>query len=298
MRGRREVLKGAEDMRHVPVLPGAINLKRTTTKGKIHYLFPGLIILLCFGFLFALPAPALAQLEFKIGTEAYSVTYKEPGIMKESGVMKGVAGSCKYSHKSKTIEVEGRFASGTVDYSSNNTGSIDNKDNYTTEWRILGGQSFRLTKNSTLTPYIGWGFRKLHDEGTGRISTTGHFNYDRTAVWQYSPIGIKVNSGLNGKWSIETTIEYDFFWRGKQKSQLGDADPAHKNITNVQEKGHGARISLSITRKFQNFSLEIKPFIRSWFIEDSNPADSGAGGQMVEPGNRTFEIGTAVSVGF
>lgn len=262
-----------------------------TPKGRV-------ALFLCLGLLFALPTPALAQLEFKIGPEVYYFKYKEPGTMKETGVMKGITGSCKYSHKNKTIEVEGRFASGTVDYSSDNTGSTNNKDNYTTEWRILGGQIFRLTENSTITPYIGWGFRNLHDKGTGRITTTGHFNHDRTSTYQYSPIGIKANSELRKGWFVETTIEYDFFWRGKQKTQYGDADPAYKNTTNIQERGHGARASISITKKFQNFSLGIKPFIRGWFIEDSSPADSGAGGQLVEPGNRTYEIGTAVSVGF
>lgn len=251
-----------------------------------------------FLFLFVLPVSASAQLEFEIGPEVYYFKYEEPGMMKESGIMSGVAGSLKHKHKNRMIALEGRFAAGTVDYSSKDTGNISNVDDYTTEWRILGGQSFRLTEDSIITPYIGWGFRKIQDNLAGRRSTTGHFGYKRESSYQYSPLGIKVDSELGEGWFLGTTIEYDFFWRGKQKSQRGEINSRYKNITNIQEEGHGARVSINLTRKFQDFSLGIKAFIRSWFVENSNLADSGAGGWQKEPGNITFEIGTAVSIGF
>lgn len=254
-------------------------------------------LFVCLGFLFALPVSASAQLEIKAGPEVYYFNYEEPGIMKESGIMYGAAGSLKYEHKNKMLQLEGRYASGAVDYKSENSGSINNVDNYVTEWRILGGQSFSLTESSTVTPYVGWGFRELHIEGTGRTSTTGHFYYDRISNYQYSPIGIRTNSELKNGWSIGTTIEYDFFWRGKQKSQWGDANSRYKNIENIQEEGHGARISINLRRKFQGFSLGIEPFIRSWFIEKSNLAYNGQS-YLKEPSNLTLEIGAAVTLGF
>ena len=71
--------------------------------------------------------------KWEVGTEVSSITYKDPGVMEEKGVMSGINASYTYrgwlppapnDGKRTMLRLEGRFTRGEVDYK--NSGTIDN----------------------------------------------------------------------------------------------------------------------------------------------------------------------------
>jgi hypothetical protein len=229
--------------------------------------------------------------------------------MKEKGMMYGFLGT--YTYRGWAIpapetldkwmfKVEGRFSFGEVDYK--NSGTIDNIDDYMLEFRGLGGYDFSLLKTSTITPYIGIGYRYLNDDMSGKISSTGAYGYERESNYFYSPIGIEIITPLENGWFVGGILEYDIFWWGKQKSHLSDVDPGYNDPENDQERGYGLRGSIKLQKKGEKLDFVIEPFIRYWNIKRSKYADLTYYGVLTgyayEPKNRSTEFGVKLAVRF
>src|SRR3989338_11513413 len=232
-----------------------------------------LAITLCFVFMGM--GSVLAQVELPkhsvdLGTEISYIKYKEPGVMEEKGMMYGIVSSYTY-HNKLMLKANGRFSYGQVDYK--NSGTLNNIDDYTLEFRGLGGYDFSVFTASTLTPYIGIGYRYLNDDMTGTAST-GARGYERESNYLYSPIGVEIITPhgsilLKNDWSIGATAEYDIFWWGLQKSHLSDTGLALNDIENDQDKGYGIRGSIKFQKKGEKLAFVIEPFIRYWNIKKS-----------------------------
>jgi hypothetical protein len=101
-----------------------------------------------------------------LGTELSYIQYKEPGIMKEKGVMYGLIGSYTYHHY-VMLKADGKIAYGKVDYdgqlSDGTPYTINNIDDYMLELRGTAGFDIPIM-SSTLTPYLGIGYRYLNDD--------------------------------------------------------------------------------------------------------------------------------------
>jgi hypothetical protein len=234
---------------------------------------------------------------FELRPEISYITYKEPGMMREKGMMYGLAGSYTYRQR-LMLKVEGRGSLGKVDYS--NSGEINNITDYMLEFRGLGGWDFPILKSSTLTPYIGIGYRYLNDDMSGRTSTIGVAGYERESNYIYSPIGLEVIANLENKWSIVETGEYDLFWWGKQKSHSCDAYPG-VGISNRQKKGYGFRGSITLQKKGKIVDVEVGPFIRFWNIKKSESDFVTYGGivyPFFEPKNMSTEVGVMLGMKF
>ncbi|PKN67798.1 MAG: hypothetical protein CVU43_22325 [Chloroflexi bacterium HGW-Chloroflexi-5] len=234
-----------------------------------------------------------------IGPEISAIEYKEPDVMKEKGMMSGIAAAYTYSDK-VMLKADAKLSYGQVDYS--NSGTIDNIDDYMMEIRGVGGYNFKLTETMMITPFFGFGFRYLRDELNGRISSTGAKGYLRETNYVYSPIGVTVLNNFNNSWVLGLTVEFDFFWRGRQKSRLSDVDPAYSNLENNQDGGYGLRGSLLIKKIVGRMSYSLEPFIKYWNIDKSdiqNITYNGAlWGSGWEPQNNSTEVGLKFSVGF
>ncbi len=224
----------------------------------------------------------------EIVTEVSAITYKEPGLMEESGAMVGIGGSYTY-RKGIMLQAEGVFKYGQVDYDgSTQSGTpvtANGIDNYLFEVRVTGGYDF-LVSTTTITPYIGLGHRYLSDN-----ADTIPNGYQRESNYLYSPIGITTKTALENGWFWGVTVEYDVFWSGVQKSYLSDVDSRIDDVENDQHKGYGFRASIV----FQNSTFLIEPFFRYWKIEDSDAAFITALGTPIaigiEPDNNSTEIG-------
>jgi len=233
---------------------------------------------------------------WEVGTEISHITYKEPGVMKQKGVMSGILGSYTY-YDNFMLKTEGRFSFGQVDYSSSSSGSMNDIDDYILEFRGLGGYEFPAFKASTVIPYSGIGYRYLNDDMHGRYTTTGHFGYERELNYIYSPIGVEIITALENDWTIGAVLEYDYFWEGKQKSHMG-WQPGYYDIENEQDEGYGCRGSLKFQKESESIDYVIETFVRYWNIKDSKTTTDPAGTSWIEPKNTSTEYGIKFTARF
>lgn len=233
------------------------------------------------------------------GVETYYFKYKEPSVMREQGVFSGVTGAYTY-HNGIMLKAEGRGAIGQVDYK--NSGTLDNIDDFTLEFRGLGGYDLDVFTATVVTPYIGLGYRYLNDDSKGKITSTGAAGYERESNYLYTPIGIETLTELNNRWFFGVNLEYDYFWKGVQKSHLSDVDRGFNDLENDQNKGYGVRGSIKLVMKGERLDFVIEPFVRYWNIDKSEEQNLSFSGVLVgfgyEPKNHTIESGLKLGVGF
>ncbi|MBI4597114.1 MAG: porin family protein [Candidatus Omnitrophica bacterium] len=249
--------------------------------------------------------PAMAQQpdvhSFDLGPEVYYFNYEEPGVMEEDGVFYGVTADYHY-HNTLMLGLEGRFAYGSVDYTSPGSGSIDDIDDFVIETRGTAGWDWTLNDRVLLTPFGGFGYRYLNDDTSGRTSTTGAAGYERESNYYYSPFGLAMRwTGQRG-WSVSVSGEYDLFWSGKQISHLSDAVSTLNDLENTQEGGYGTRTSLAVEKTGQRIDWVFEAFWRYWDIEESNAAPLTLSGTVIgvgfEPANDTYELGGRITARF
>jgi len=263
-------------------------------------------IFLAFCFVFLLFNSVLASsdtvdnnLELTAGIS--HITYEEPDVMEEKGLMYGIIGA--FTHNDNfMLRGETRFSWGEVDYSSSSTGTLDNIDDYILEFRGLLGRNFSSSDKTTIVPYIGFGYRYLNDDSSGRLTSTGHAGYERESNYYYSPIGVELITELENGWSWGAMLEYDIFWKGVQKSHLSDANLGFSDLENDQNSGYGLRGSLKFIKKDKTMDFLIEPFITYWNIAKSKEQAVSYTGIIVgtgyEPKNNSIEIGVKSGVKF
>jgi len=232
-----------------------------------------------------------ARHTWEIGPEISYIQYEEPGMMKDKGMMYGIAASYAY-HNRFMFKAEGKFAYGQVDYDGatwdGTPVTLKSIPDYMLEIRGLLGYDY-FVKAYTITPYLGIGYRWLNDNSQQQ-SPAG---YKRITNYLYIPIGLELVADLSKGWFLGATGEYDLFLRGKQISYLGDVDPSYNNVENDQKKGYGVRGSISIAKKSEKIGFAIEPYIRYWNISDSDINMYG-----LEPKNISTEIGCKLAVTF
>ena len=270
-----------------------------------------LLLTICF-MLVGVIAFAEPAHELKLGTEISNRKYEEPGVMEQEGIMYGLLGSYTYRN-SVVLRAEGLYSFGEVDYK--NSGTLNDIDDYVLEFRGLAGYDHPLSETSTLTPYIGIGYRYLNDAMGGKVTSTNAVGYDRESQYIYSPIGVEIAAPLKNNWSIMTILEYDIFWWGQQKSHLSDARLfsgvwgwyTYNDVENDQDGGYGIRGSVEFQKKGEKLDFVIEPFIRYWNIKKSDDQTQTVLSEnalwlitstFTEPKNETTEIGIKFAVKF
>ena len=240
-----------------------------------------------------------ARHTWEIGPEISHIEYKEPGVMSQTGTMYGIDAAYTY-HNGVMIKVAGRYSYGKVDYQ--NSGTLNNIDDIIFEIRGLAGYDFRALSTVTITPFIGLGYRYLKDDMAGRITSTGAKGYLRESNYYYSPIGIEAVNVFDKGWSAGVILEYDYFWKGMQKSYLSNAVAGYNDIENDQKSGYGCRGSIIIKKQSDRVFYVIEPFIRYWNIDKSEIQNLTKYGTVIgtawEPKNESTEIGVKLVIGF
>lgn len=227
-----------------------------------------------------------------IGWETSAITYEEPNVMKQDGVMNGISASFT-NHQETLARVDARYSWGTVDYTSNGTGEQSGVDDYLWEMRFLIGKDIYRGGDNFITPYFGFGYRYLNDNSQGRLTTTGHSGYEREANYYYSPIGIWGGKRVCGSWLVSAMFEYDLFWRGVQRSNLSGAISGLDDVENEQNDGYGCRASVRIMKDNTRYVLFVEPFVCYWDIDRSEIALG-----FVEPENTSLEYGLKIGAYF
>lgn len=252
----------------------------------------------------------------EIGAESFYFRYKEPGVMKDVGTMRGIysryafrpsPGDPLYTNILNLYEIEGRYSFGGVDYEASNGAALDDIDDWSAELRGILGKEY-VDGPFTIIIYSGIGYRYLNDDTSGRISTVGnagYYGYQRESNYYYLPAGFEFSNRINDTWSFALLGEYDFFVYGLQKSHLSDGNQfistKNDDIENPQHHGYGLRGALKITRESNIANFILEPFIRYWNIEDSDIVSAfvdGTAGNFVEPENNTIEAGLKIGLQF
>ena len=239
----------------------------------------------------------------ELGAEISHIKYEEPGIMESKGIMYGISAS--YVNRGDlTFKVEGRVAGGEVDYEG--SGKINDVDDFIFEFRFMGGKDYPLSGGGSITPYIGFGYRYLNDDMSGRTSSVGNITYvgyERESTYYYIPIGMEILSQQRSNWTIGAMLEYDYFWDGEQKSHLSDTGLGYNDVENDQDDGYVLRGSVKFLKESGAGRLiKIEPFVRYWKIKRSDLVIVTKYGTPVEigyePKNKSTEIGINLSLTF
>ncbi|MBU4304782.1 MAG: hypothetical protein KJ893_04050 [Candidatus Omnitrophica bacterium] len=246
-------------------------------------------------------AQALEENGIQFAAEISHIAYKEPGVMKEDGMMSGWNISYAYHHN-LVLAAEGRFSFGRVDYTSNGTGDMEDIDDYLMELRALGGYDVSETEGVVLIIYSGFGYRFLQDDSQGVTTTTGALGYKRESNYYYIPIGMEATADIGNGMRVGLVLEYDFFWKGAQKSYLSSAVSGFNDLSNDQHKGYGYRAAVRVISEISDIDLIVEPFLRYWKMERSESADITYTGVIVgygyEPKNYSTEYGLKIAVCF
>ncbi|MBU4343239.1 MAG: autotransporter outer membrane beta-barrel domain-containing protein [Candidatus Omnitrophica bacterium] len=238
---------------------------------------------------------------WELGTEVSHIKYEEPGVMEDEGIMYGIFGSYTYRNN-YMLKAEGKYSYGQVDYegslSDGTPYTLNDIDDFMLEFRGLGGYDFSVLKATILTPYIGFGYRYLNDDTSFNI-----YGYERESNYYYTPIGIQTMTPLTNGWSVGLTVEYDYFWKGVQKTHLDDLNPLYNTLENDQKDGYGCRGSIKFQKEGDSIDFAIEPFIRYWDIDESELSAITVGGTYVvaygyEPANESTEFGIKFAAKF
>lgn len=239
---------------------------------------------------------ASASHDVKLGIYASSITYKEPGVMTEKGLMTGLKGQLSLRNNDRAILLDLMYSEGDVDYDG--SGKMNNVPDRILEVRGMLGRDLYLQSGYRVTPYIGLGYRNLNDNSKDMITTTNYIGYEREQVYWYSPIGIEILNGvLSGNWRLGARLEYDYFIAGRNHTYLSSI-PGNNDLHFKQNSGSGYRMSVDFTRALSNITaVTIQPFYKHWDVKQSNTGISG-GEVYVEPDNNSTEWGVGLLLSF
>jgi hypothetical protein len=243
---------------------------------------------------------ALSPSSFDAGLQLSHITYKEPGLMRESGIMYGVTGAYTRVRPGLMWRIDGTLTTGQVEYVGSYWDgtplTVKGIQDTMFETRAVLGPTDFVNISSYYLPFIGIGYRYLYD---GADKMAG--GYRRESNYIYIPLGVDGLVTTKGRWSVGFTAEYDMFISGKQYSYLSDADPGYNDMENTQDSGYGYRASLKFMREGKQ-NLTIEPFVKYWKIDKSNTTTITYYGTPVgsgyEPSNNSTELGVRVLIRF
>ena len=237
--------------------------------------------------------PLLTRRGWEIGGQLSQYRYDELNVgTKLWGPKAGVVGAYTYTSASHWFfKVDGRNAYGSLNYEG--SGTLDSIPDWILEGRAVLGKDFSPRSGVAFSPFAGFGYRYLYNDLRGTTST-GAVGYQRYSRYFYAPVGLTSRLRVDGKWVIAPTIEYDYFIKGRQKTQFTDIGQGFNDANNKQDKGYGYRLSVMA----ENGPWAFGPWMHYWRIENSDIVPIGFGVRGYEPKNQTRELGLEVKYRF
>ena len=252
------------------------------------------------------PATLLPEISGGVGYQLLYMDYTEdiPGgkDIEIDGFLHGAVLWFTYHAAAPKIMVhlEGEAAYGRLEYDgqtiAGSTPINEDSDDYLVNARLTFGYDFTFQK-WVLTPYLGIAGRYWRNDIDGPGA------YLREILYFYSPVGIEATIIPSRNWRIALQAESDLFWLGRVKSHLSDVDSDLPNIENDQDAftGFGLRGSVLISWDPGPVGINFGPFIRYWYVDDSNTETITYMGEPVsffEPENETVVVGFRIALQF
>jgi hypothetical protein len=232
---------------------------------------------------------------FGIAAEVSSYEYKEPGLMKYTGTMYGVtadylnSGGVGRIKQTTPIQLRARlnYMQGKLKYDgaymSGGSLKYSGEKHYFVDTIFAGGLEAKLGENSSVSPYLGFGYRYLQDKGDAHPAS-----YKREQVYYYLPMGADWKITPATTWMISFNTEFDILLRGENTTHLGG------EMEFRQKSGYGLRASAKVEKNLQSVGIFAEPFFRYWNISESDTNQYG----FYEPKNRTQEFGLRIGASF
>lgn len=251
--------------------------------------------------------------QFEVGTQISRIAYREPGAgMSSKGMAYGLFGVYNYRMPGEYLaarilnvyHLDLNFDFGQMEYTG--SGRVDNIVDVIIEPRIWVGKDFVFAQDSRCTPYVGLGYRYLMDNFGGKITSTGHYGYDRRSQYLYIPAGIEWTLVPAYGWELKLNGEYDLFLHGWQTSYIhqvptGTPGETYPDLDNDQTRGYGLRGSVDLIKKGDKMNYVVSPYVRYWNIRQSRvQTASNQFGTIegYEPANTSLAIGARLGVQF
>jgi hypothetical protein len=236
--------------------------------------------------------------EFTAAASLSYYIYDEPDVMKIKGLLYGISGSYTYTYKEALmLRVDGNFNYGSMKYTSVDSGDDSGIPDYLMEFRFLMGPDLFPMNKLMITPYIGVGYRYLHDDSSGHLTSSGYAGLLRVSNYYYLPIGISATTDYIKGWVFSLLAEYDYLGRGRQKSYTSETGSSF-DVVNYQIYGYGMKFSLSCRKRVGKLDYLIEPFITYWDIGRSEDVLEPDNFLYYEPANNTVQYGLNMGVQF
>jgi hypothetical protein len=266
-------------------------------------------------------APHAAQAQtrggFEVGVEVFDYGYRERDegetVVRDDGQFVGLAiGYVETLGKGWFLRAELAGAAGSVDYRSNGailedeTGErrLNNVSQGIGRFELQIGRDFMISKGASLTPFVGLASRNLTDRSGGEETEDGLLGYDRTVSYLYVPLGLSLRQSLGSRGAITFSAQYNRLIGGSAKSKFSELDPELPDVEVDLNGGSGFSMSAIAEIPVGRKAIRFGPYLRRWSIDESesfvisNPDDPTERLELVEPRNRTTEIGLRLSFAF
>lgn len=232
-------------------------------------------------------APGLAtRAGHEIGVTVSGYKYTEPGVMDVKATHAGIDYVGTFKLDEAWFARAGlSYAAGKSDYSG--TGTLNNRPQHVYEFSGVLGKDLAMG-DTTLSPYVGLGYRQLFHDLRG-VTSTGNRGFRRESRYLTLPLGVVHQMRLEQQARLVSTVEYTHLIRGRQESLRSDTGLGLPDVTNRQGRGSGWRLAMM----YQQKNWSVGPFVTLWHIKDS---DVVAG--VLEPENKTKEFGVKAAYRF
>jgi hypothetical protein len=237
--------------------------------------------------------PLVTRRGWELGAQISDYRYEEPTVgAKIWGPRVGATAAYTFtSARHWFFKVDGRLAYGSLKYEG--SGTKDSVPDSILETRAVLGKDFLSRSGVSLSPFVGLGYRYLYNDLRGPTST-GAVGYQRYSNYLYAPLGLTSRIKVNGPWVFAPTLEYDYFIKGRQRTQFTDIGQGFSDASNTQNKGYGYRFSMIAEKGSWAFG----PWVHYWNIENSDIVPIGFGVRGFEPKNETWEYGLELKYRF
>ena len=224
----------------------------------------------------AAPEPAPRPLRWSWWGELERISYDEPGVMQERGVLYGLAAAVEQDiDELWAWRLEGSWVYGRIDYHGAVVNVLTGEEvradvetpNTILNARVLAARRFAHDGRS-FRPYTGLGYRLLIDD------LPGDAGYTREQTYFYIPIGVEADAWSPSEWKTGFRLEFDWLIRGHNDSRT---DVGFVDASVTQDSGYGLQLAFTILREFagtgrhnQPLRLTLEPFVQYWDIARSD----------------------------
>lgn len=251
------------------------------------------------GVIFALPSIIIAttnnQKHFDIGLSGGYYQYKEPEAMKVTGMTYALHSGANYTFDSSVF-----FAiKAMVGFSPKlkyktlppfPPGEINNVKNHYFDVSPRIGYNFISHSDMQLTGYLGYGYEHLKYKSDQVITIL------RWQEYHYAIIGAQFKKQLDNQWLIESDIDLNWMFYGKNKTVFKSIPGSGIRDTIIkvtQKDGFGIKVDLMLGQDYNYWGWRAGVYFRGWDIKQSSD-DRGD----VEPKNTTYDTGLKVKFTF